>query len=470
MSDPIRDLENLSAEGPEMAALPAAEVRRRGDRLRRRNATLLSVAGAVAVAAIVAVPIALDGGNDKAGPDTDFATQTPSATSSAEAGSAWMATIPQGFPLDEGVPTENPDDGSPVTIERNTNGEIDQLCGEPVDLTVDRLDEENASYADSTDMRSRALSLYGSDKSAQAALDAVAATVDGCRPQVVEEGSERVTIPFEMATGDAAIGWTARTRTDGELYPDVTVWQVVRVGNALLVSILSQEIGSTPALQVRQAAVAEASPVVEAMDVFAGRPDAAPTESDASSPRPGPSTSDGIPAGFPIDADLTSPEGEPIDGPSAEAEGAPRVDLCGSTIWPAGGAARLAATATGPEFRDSRELVVYDSADTAVEVVAGVRKAVGECPGQPAEGDGVQVIEAEPGDTGYDSATFSITYGQALGGELFQFTRVGRAVLVTYTSGEWQRASAGAAAAAADVTGRTRAITPTMCTFTAAGC
>ena len=298
------------------------------------------------------MPLALSGGNDKAGPDSGVATQTPSATSSATAGSAWLASIPEDFPLDEGVPAENPDDGSPVVVERNTNGEIDQLCGEPVDLAVDRLDEENASYADSTDMRSRALSLYGSDESAQAVFDSVAATVDGCRPQVVEEGTERVTTPFEMDTGDAAIGWTARTRTGGEFYPDVTVWQLVRVGNSLLVSILSRELGSNPALTVRDAAVAEASPVVRAMDVFAGHPDTAPTEPDAPSPEPGPSTSDGIPADFPIARGLTSPEGEPLDGPSARADGVP--ETTSATHLPGRRAARAGGRPPPPAPRAAR--------------------------------------------------------------------------------------------------------------------
>ncbi len=115
MSDPIRDLENFSTGGTPMTPLPAAEVRRRGDRLRRRNTTLLSVAGAVAVAAIVAAPLALAGGNDKAGPDTGFATRSPSATSSTEDGGAWLASIPADFPLEEGYPADN-EDGTPVTV------------------------------------------------------------------------------------------------------------------------------------------------------------------------------------------------------------------------------------------------------------------------------------------------------------------------------------------------------------------
>ena len=106
MSDPIRDLENFSTGGTPMTPLPASEVRRRGDRLRRRNTTLLSVAGAVAVAAIVATPLALSGGKDKAGPDTGFATQTPSAsaTTSGDVGTAWLAEVPRTSPWRRATP------------------------------------------------------------------------------------------------------------------------------------------------------------------------------------------------------------------------------------------------------------------------------------------------------------------------------------------------------------------------------
>ena len=467
--DPIRDLENFSPGGPSMAPLPAHEVRRRGDRMRRRRTAALSVAGAVAVAAVIAAPLALADGNGDAGRDPGFTTSSPSVTTSASAGAAWLASVPKGFPLDAGVPAKNPDDGSAVVTEPGTNGTIDQVCDQPVDLAAGRVDERAAAYLDSSDMRSRALMLYGDDDAARNAYDEVAAVIEGCGPQPWGDGTESVTTPFEMETGDAAIGWTVRKRTDGRFYPDVTVWQVVRVGNALLVSILSQEIGSGPgaAEKAREAAVAEVAPLVEAMDLFAEHPAAvtAPPDPDQ---LPRATTSDGIPADFPVDRDLVSPEGDPVDGPSATAAGVPGTELCGSPVWPSGGSARLAATATGPELRDSRELVLYDTADEAVEVVTGLRDAVSACPDQEVEGGSTQVITSLPGDTGYDTVTFAVTYTEGLGGGVYQFTRVGRAVLATYDGGEWGPDSiASGAATATKLTGR---ITPAMCTFTDAGC
>ena len=188
---------------------------------------------------------------------------------------------------------------------------------------------------------------------------------------------------------------------------------------------------------MREAAVAEDSPLVEAMNVFAAHPDTVTTPPATPEKLPRATTSDGIPADFPVDRDLVSPEGDPIDGPSATAAGVPATELCGSPVWPSGGSARLAATATGPELRDSRELVLYDTADEAVEVVTGLRDAVAACPDQEVEGGSTQVITSLPGDTGYDTVTFAVTYTEGLGGGVYQFTRVGRAVLATYDGGEW---------------------------------
>ena len=57
MPDPIEELSNFDPRSP-VNPMPAAEVRRRGDRLRRRN-TARVVGGAVAAVVLVAVPVAV---------------------------------------------------------------------------------------------------------------------------------------------------------------------------------------------------------------------------------------------------------------------------------------------------------------------------------------------------------------------------------------------------------------------------
>src|SRR6476620_11217103 len=94
MSDPIRDLEDLKHEGMNVNPLPAAEVRRRGTRLRRRNNALAAV-GALAVVAVIATPLAVVArGGDHAGPGP---VDTPSPTRTVQG--EWLQTIPGDFDL-----------------------------------------------------------------------------------------------------------------------------------------------------------------------------------------------------------------------------------------------------------------------------------------------------------------------------------------------------------------------------------
>jgi hypothetical protein len=77
--------------------LPASEVRRRGERLRRRRTGLRTLGGALAVAVVlggVALTTGMDGHTTPAP-----ATQSPGPTTAATA----MA-IPAWFPLDQGYP------------------------------------------------------------------------------------------------------------------------------------------------------------------------------------------------------------------------------------------------------------------------------------------------------------------------------------------------------------------------------
>ena len=472
MSDPIRDLENFSTGGTPMTPLPAAEVRRRGDRLRLRNTTLLSVAGAVAVAVIIAAPLALSGGTDKTGPDTGFATQTPSATASGDVGGAWLANIPKDFPLEEGYPADN-EDGTPISVRDVDAPELFSLCDAYVTFGDQVLDEATVTYSAPEDERNRWLAVYPDAASADRALGAIGSVVEDCPVEEVK-GTETVLTPFSSSLGDRALAWTSRYRTDGLFDVGLGVFQAVRVGNAVLLDTSYGEGGATTDSidKVAQATAIDAVPVVKAMDLFAEHPDAVtaapdPYTSEPSSPEPGPSTDDGIPADFPIDADLTS-EPDSLDGPSARAEGVPEAVLCDAPTWPNGGDARLAVSSAIPEFYEGREVVRYASAAEAVTAMGAIRQAVRDCPEQPQQDGSAYLTTEQAADTGYDTLAFSRAYEQGLGGEAYVFTRVGTAVLAVYTSGEFAPENMDETVTnLVDVTAR---ITPAMCTFTAAGC
>jgi hypothetical protein len=207
-------------------------------------------------------------------------------------------------------------------------------------------------------------------------------------------------------------------------------------------------------------------------DAAPGPAGASPTPTEAptvspSAPDPAGGT---IPDDFPLDLDQEAMEGDGGEmlGPSAEAPGLRDLTLCGTSIWTVEPLERLASTATGPEYADSRELRVYPTADDAAKQVADVRSLVAGCPEEQVDGGGILVHAPIDADTGYDSVTWGDTYTEGLGGGPVQVVRVGRAVLAVARGGEF--APETLPAGVAEVTDRTAAIAPAMCAFTETGC
>jgi hypothetical protein len=169
-----------------------------------------------------------------------------------------------------------------------------------------------------------------------------------------------------------------------------------------------------------------------------------------------------IPSGLQLGRGLTSPEGDPVDGPSATAEGVPALDLCGTAVWPITGVERLAVTVTGPEYRESRELVTFASSADLTVALDELRTASGSC---TPDGRVVTPYDAGVGD---DSVTFGLTYHEGLGGEIYQFVRVGRALLATYRLGEWSPETLPHGFT--EVTAANKGLVPDLCPFTERGC
>ena len=99
-NDPLESLDNFP-EGLHVDSLPASEVRRRGDRMRRRNTALATVGGVVAAAVFIGTPVALMSGNDKDTVDPAPSPPTPSVTEDGQPG--WLTEIPAEFPVTEGM-------------------------------------------------------------------------------------------------------------------------------------------------------------------------------------------------------------------------------------------------------------------------------------------------------------------------------------------------------------------------------
>ncbi len=361
MSDPDERLSSFDP-GPSMNPLPPADVRRQGERLRRRNNALAGAGAALAVAVIV-TPIAVlsTGGDGDAGPDP-----------ARPAGVDWVTTIPARFPVDDGM---GGDSGIPTQVGTDVvSGEqvlpAINLCGTDVWSPTDAADTLGATWSDRVEGgEQRTLALYADDATAERSLSRVAAAVEGCTPS----GSAAVPAPLDSDLAEQSTAWVLQYLDSGRPTGDTDVWQVARVGNALLLDKTYVPDADPEVSQQTVTLLAErAAGVVDAMCVFAAEGCATPSPSPAE-PTTAPAASGGIPDDFPIDWDLVDMTGDggEIDGPGPDARGAIEVSPCDRVVWPAAGVDRLALTTTGPEFEESRELVLFASADEAVAVMDG---------------------------------------------------------------------------------------------------
>jgi hypothetical protein len=125
---------------------------------------------------------------------------------------------------------------------------------------------------------------------------------------------------------------------------------------------------------------------------------------------------------------------------------------------------RLGYETTAPEFADRRELLLFDDERVAEEAISAARRAVEDCPTETLD-DGIKLTwQTDTADTGQDSVTFSQgVAGQVRGGATYQYTRVGRAVLVI----EWAGEGGGDVA---EQTAITLQIAPAMCIFSTSPC
>jgi hypothetical protein len=481
-NDPLESLDNFS-EGLHVNAMPASEVRRRGDRMRRRNTALATVGGVVAAAVFIGTPVALLSGNDddvvQPAPPAPTETQSPS-------GGRWLTEIPEDFPLADGFPGTNGSDGSPTEVVNAEPGDdssssvyYSSLCG--VDWPAGPvLDRATIGYTgESEDFSDRALLLYDDDAAAQAMLEQLRTSVQDC-PQEPTEGGDSVfenrLVGLDLGTEDSVVVSRQVLGDDGSP-SQLQVTQVAQSGNALYVEQSYGSAGGQQAIELEtQRLLDRSARPLGAMCLFSAEP-CTITDDAATDPAPPAPSSDSaanpaIPADFPLDVDLALvAEGEK-SGPDPDAEGVLLTELCATTAWPpADGVDRLAVRVTGPEYVMVRELVTFGSASEATAALAGVRTALAACPEAPASDPAndrtFTELEAEPGYE--DAVTFGQIYREGTGGGVYQFIRVGNAVLATLAGGEYYLPPS-LQAGADYLTEENLAVTDAMCLWTEAGC
>ena len=246
MPDP---LEELSKSRLDVTPLPAAEVRARGDRLRRRRATLSVVGAATAVAAVVVAVSVAGGGADQgapAPPATSSPAPAPSQPVSPSPGGAVVNEIPPDFPLDidqltmarDGGQVTGPSEQAPgVAPVRRCGTDIWPVTGQ------DRL----ASRATGAEhVEERELVTYLDAEAAVNVMTMVRQALEGCPTETVEgPDGNPATLVHQVVDDDLGYDSVTVASYLDNGAPGLTVLRFVRVGSAVLAEALSGE-GSAP--------------------------------------------------------------------------------------------------------------------------------------------------------------------------------------------------------------------------------
>jgi hypothetical protein len=451
-------------EGTHVNPIPASEVRRRGDRMRRRNTALAAVGGVVAAAVFIGTPVALMNGNDDdRGPQP---APNPTVTDGAEPD--WLTEMPDGFPVTEGMVSG---------AGEATEGDLDAfpLCDSAYPRPQGSAHAETWFYSgDGESSTQRTFQLWPDDAAARESVETMVEAVQACPTQPTLGGEAVVESRLvDYATdGDRSVTFAQQVREDDGLVSGLFTVQVTVVGNAVLVNSNYGSAGGDEAIGIAAGILEERSATTRgAMCVFAADPcsttEVTPDAENSAAP-PVEETIPAIPEDFPLARGLTDGGDSTVEGPGPDVEGAPVSDLCGSEVFvPSAMVQRLATVERGIEYRQSRELFTFPTADEASESVTQVREAVTACP--RLEGDFYgYTTRVLAGVDGYDSFTWGYFADEGLDGGVFQVTRVGAAVLVVFAAGESSESSLQPTAD--NLSPVTLDLAPELCLWTEDGC
>jgi hypothetical protein len=246
-------------EGSPVNPLPVSEVRRRGDRMRRRNTALATVGGVAAALVVIATPIAVVA--DQSSPEQP---DPPIATQPAPP--EWLQEIPGDLDVAAGLDgAETTDEPAVASIAICGETAFDALTG-PVDVAgATRPGDQNTDDGGTQ----RTVALYADDAAARQAADRLRDGAAGCPSE--PGAAEGDTVRWESTDGelstDESFVLTEGFYGDGEDYPGLGVqhYVVARSGNALLISLTTGAPGNGQPLGLGQDRVAD---LVESMQVF----------------------------------------------------------------------------------------------------------------------------------------------------------------------------------------------------------
>ncbi len=268
----LHDLDHFDQGMPAMDLLPAAEIRRRGDRMRRRRATLVAAGGVLAAAVAVGTPVLALSGSDGTGRDPSVATsgpatEQPPAPTVPPAG--WLTAVPDDFPLTAGFA----DEAAPASSSLEGDPAVPAGCGA---LFEGYTDDLVATYqGESEDRALRYLVVYPDAASAQEATSSWRSAVAACGTQSIARGTTRVhgvLDAVDLGT-DEAYALTEQVQHDDGLVSELSLAVVGRTGNAVYVDYSFGSVGGDAQVTDETARlVAGSAQPVQALCAFAVEP------------------------------------------------------------------------------------------------------------------------------------------------------------------------------------------------------
>jgi hypothetical protein len=272
----LHDLDHFHEGLPAMDLLPATEIRRQGDRMRRRRAALVAggvLAGAVAIGTPV---LAFSGSGGGTKPDSHVATsgpsteQTPTPTPTPTVPPAgWLTAVPDGFPLTAGFADETAEassslDGDPA---------VPAGCGTSFEGYTDSL---VATYQGESENRAlRYLVVYPDAAAAREAMSQARSAVAACGTQAISPDTTRihgVVDAVDLGT-DEAYALTEQVRHDDGLISELSLAVVGRTGNAVYIDYSFGSVGGDRQVSDETARlVARSGQPVQALCAFAVEP------------------------------------------------------------------------------------------------------------------------------------------------------------------------------------------------------
>lgn len=469
MPDPIDQLENFDPGAP-MNPLPASEVRRLGDRHRRRRTAGIALAAAAAVAVIATGSVVLAGGGEPQG--LDPAPPNPSETTPSG------PLIPDS--LDVTVDMYENESGERATQRHGDVGlTLLDFCGVTPFANDGRIDSVSAATSGPEYSDTREVVLYPDEESAARALDAVTDAAVGCPRE--ESGPDSATLtrvePWPAGQDGVLVVHTYENSLGAEIL------RFTRVGDALLTSSTYGEYDPSNTAGGEADQARRLRSVLDQLCVFTDAGCATTTEPPATDPPSSepPADSDDIPAGFPLAADWPGRhepgDGNGLTGPGPDVPALEGVQACGVELPAATSLDRLAAGWKNPEDYRVRVLLTFEDADGAIDYQRQLVDVYRACPrDEDAEGN-ASLTDVRQTRVGGESWAFVRTYeylgAPAIGMEVIHVVRLGRALLVdtaTNEGGGGPDPEADVDAQIARQTADSAEVVSAMCVFTEAGC